>query len=56
MSSKRRLKRFREGKNSLYDAHKHNSRKATLGRKIQRINLKDEDGNYTGRTRFVRHL
>ena len=55
MSSKRRLKRFREGKNSLYDEHKHNNRKATPGRKIQCINLKDEDGNYIGRTRFIRH-
>lgn len=55
MSSKRRLKRFHEGKNSLYDEHKHNNRKATPGRKIQCINLKDEDGSYTGRTRFIRH-
>lgn len=55
MSQRRNKKRYYDGKNNLFGSKRNNCRKTTTGRKNQYVQLKDEDGNYTGRTRLIRH-
>lgn len=50
MSRNRNYKRFLEGKNSMFDAHKHNNRKTNKGRWNQYVPLEN------GKTKRIQHI